>query len=123
MVSGSLDDLFHTDFADSTPWFAVDLGDPSVITQIIVYNRIECCGERLSNAEIRLFNGTSVPVSGVIGPITSGQLVWKQNGQGTTGGTYTINVDPPVIGRFMTIQNLNPSKFVLHRRPSIVKQL
>lgn len=102
--------IFRTLDGDTTPWFAVDLGTTSVVSRMVIYNRDDCCGKRLSHSQIRFFNGSSVPVSGPAGPITSGQLVWTQAAPIAQGSAYAINLDPPAVGRFLTLQNFNPSK-------------
>ncbi len=38
----------HTD-ADSLPWWEVDLGSAQLVDKIIIYNRTDCCGNRLDN--------------------------------------------------------------------------
>jgi len=37
---------------DRTPWWAVDLGQTYTITTVTVYNREDCCGERLSGLTV-----------------------------------------------------------------------
>eukprot|EP00956_Cyclotella_meneghiniana_P033465 scaffold96433_cov100-Cyclotella_meneghiniana.AAC.1 len=33
-----------------TPWWMVDLGMPTEIDKVVIWNRVNCCTERLSNA-------------------------------------------------------------------------
>lgn len=39
---------------ENEPWWSVDLEQPSVVTEVQVFNRGDCCGERLSKAEVRV---------------------------------------------------------------------
>lgn len=84
----------------STPWWHVDLGAVSPIGQIKLWNRTDCCSERLSN--FRVF------VSDV--PFTSSNLNttinqpgvsnWRFAGSFTGSTTFTINRT----GRYVRIQ-------------------
>lgn len=42
--------------ATSNPWWSVDLGAPRKIRRIVIQGRGDCCGDRLSNFEIRVGN-------------------------------------------------------------------
>lgn len=51
----------HTGYSDkksdertNNPWWAVDLGASRKLTRIVIRNRGDCCGDRLSNFEIRV---------------------------------------------------------------------
>jgi hypothetical protein len=52
-VDGNTDGYFlnksttHTKFEDDNPWWQVDLGSKKDIEQIIIYNRTDCCADRL----------------------------------------------------------------------------
>jgi hypothetical protein len=37
-------------------WWQVDLGSKKSIDQIIIYNRIDCCANRLSNYQVSISN-------------------------------------------------------------------
>jgi hypothetical protein len=41
----------HTEF-EAAPWWQVDLGTPTAIDSIVLYNRTDCCSERLANLRI-----------------------------------------------------------------------
>jgi len=38
------------------PWWQVDLGQPRLIKKIVVWNRTDCCSERLSNGEVMILD-------------------------------------------------------------------
>lgn len=40
----------------NNPWWSIDLGAPRKITRIMIQGREDCCGDRLSNFEIRIGN-------------------------------------------------------------------
>jgi hypothetical protein len=52
---------------ETNPWWTADLGAEKHITGLNVYNRVDCCQDRLSNYEVRigndpnLFNNPSCP--------------------------------------------------------------
>jgi hypothetical protein len=39
-----------------TAWWQVDLGSKKNISQIIIYNRTDCCANRLSNYQVSISN-------------------------------------------------------------------
>lgn len=57
------------------PWWQVDLGNRYSINQVLIWNRTDCCAERLSNFNIQVsdapFDGTApvytIPVAGAAG--------------------------------------------------------
>ncbi|MBO9664005.1 PA14 domain-containing protein [Dokdonella sp.] len=82
------------------PWWQVDLGSVHDLTQIKVWNRTDCCAERL--AKFRVFVSDS--------PFTSTSLFWTtyQSGvgnyafSGTVNGSATFNVNRS--GRYVRVQ-------------------
>lgn len=54
------DSLSHTDF-QAQPWWQVALGADAAIDDVVVWNRTDCCAERLSDYTVSLWNdGTMV---------------------------------------------------------------
>ena len=45
----------HTD-SGAQPWWQVDLGATKDIGEVVLYNRTDCCADRLSNFEIKVSN-------------------------------------------------------------------
>ena len=37
-------------------WWEVDLGQDVAVSKVVIYNRIDCCRERLSNSKVSLLN-------------------------------------------------------------------
>ena len=71
--TGKTSDISHTNF-ESNPWWEVDLHSPVVVTRVIVYNRIDCCSERLSGAKLSLFAADRTVVEEFNLGDTAGQL-------------------------------------------------
>jgi hypothetical protein len=51
--------LTHTN-SETNPWWKADLGQPKNIKYLNVYNRLDCCGERLANYQIRIGNNADM---------------------------------------------------------------
>ncbi|GLC64921.1 hypothetical protein PLESTF_000222000 [Pleodorina starrii] len=100
--------IFRSDTNDVNPWLCVDLGGLFTISQIVYYNRRDCCGERVVFAEFRI-GGALVANNLSALQITLNELVFKMTGPSSTGAVVTINVNPPVSGRFVTMQNFGDS--------------
>jgi hypothetical protein len=47
--------ITHTNYEQGA-WWQVDLGSKKSIDQIIIYNRIDCCANRLSNYQVSISN-------------------------------------------------------------------
>jgi hypothetical protein len=57
----------HTNY-EATPWWQVDLGVSHAIGTVIVYNRTDCCSERLSDFDVWVGDGTNwTRIGGIIG--------------------------------------------------------
>lgn len=102
--------IFQTAFTgDPTPWLSLDLGTTSLISRIILFNRQDCCGSRLMNAELRI-GMVSITSIGDSASISSNAVVWRQPAGvvGITGARYTINLATAVLGRWVILQNYHP---------------
>ncbi len=99
------DSSTQTDFTEGDTWLSVDIGGLYSISSIVLWNRQDCCQERLSNALIRV---GVMPLTGSNDEshISSNKLVWQQSGAGSPlVPFYTILLSPPVIGRWVSVQN------------------
>ena len=50
---------------ENDPWWIVDLGMSTEIDKVVIWNRVNCCTERMSNAAILLLDGDSNTVGQV----------------------------------------------------------
>ncbi|GLC61732.1 hypothetical protein PLESTB_001796800 [Pleodorina starrii] len=100
--------IFHSADNDTKPWLSIDLGSPFNISKVVLHNRLDCCGERLKNAEVRVGN-TSITTTADTNKISQNKLIWKLDGSGETGEVYTIVPNSTVIGRWVTLQNFSPT--------------
>ena len=71
-LDGNLNNFTHTDATDPAPTWTVTLPFATPISEIALYNRVGCCGERLRNITVRVFSDAAgtVPVftSAVLNP-------------------------------------------------------
>ncbi|XP_071950910.1 fucolectin-like [Antedon mediterranea] len=80
------------------PWWYVDLGSPIPISKIVIYNRGDCCGNRLRDAKVRVGNNNVSPFD-------------KGNDQcGATLSTSMIRTNPieivcspPITGQYVSV--------------------
>ncbi|KAG2493532.1 hypothetical protein HYH03_008346 [Edaphochlamys debaryana] len=110
---GNLADLFHSldssnGFSEPNPWLAVDLGAPLDVQRVKLYNRRDCCGDRLAFAEVRI---GSQPITRREDSslVVQNELVWKMAEYGATGAVYDVQVYPVRRGRYTTLQNFHPN--------------
>lgn len=94
-VDGVLQTFSHTALGDLTPWWEVDLVENYLIESITLWNRLDCCPERLYNitVEIRNAKGEAVYTSPVLNPIPVGQAPVSP------GNKLVVTPPKPVIGK------------------------
>jgi hypothetical protein len=79
------------------PWWQVDLGAPQRIERIDLWNRTDCCGERLHDFDVMVSNdGTGVadPVGGTYFP--------------GVAAAHEVFLVEPVVGRYVRVQLRGP---------------
>ena len=69
-------------------WWKAEFGEEEKIKKIVIRNRSDCCGDRLSLSDV------------FIGTTKCGQI----ENNAVTGKTYTVNCLPPAIGSFVEIK-------------------
>ncbi|GLC49965.1 hypothetical protein PLESTB_000327800 [Pleodorina starrii] len=76
-VDGNMDTFMHTAFEDSAKWLSIDLGSVMKVTRIVLWNRQDCCPERLANAEVRA-GATVIRSNADAALIGQNPVVWRQ---------------------------------------------
>ncbi|GIL61676.1 hypothetical protein Vafri_15984 [Volvox africanus] len=116
-VDGNLLTLSYSGgYDDPASWLSVDLGRVWDISRILVWPDQDCCWYNIENMEVHvgLQNISSVDDTYAI---RDNQLVWKQNGN-TPGNPdspadpFVINLQPAVMGRWVTVRNFNAVQYV-----------
>lgn len=94
--------IIHTDEAiGEDSWFEVDLGEIYNIRQVNVWNRTDCCGDRLSNYHIFI---SEVPFTSSTTPGIIAQSGVIDIHETTQAGSPTKLKDINVSGRYVRIQ-------------------
>ncbi|XP_071089386.1 fucolectin-like [Haliotis cracherodii] len=86
----------HTYPGDMSPWFVVDLLGQYSVHNVTIYNRGDCCGDRLHDFVIQLYvqNPSRRP---------SAAFSICKNYTGMFGSVGNIACDAPVLGRFIRL--------------------
>lgn len=82
----------HTAFEDK-PWWQVSLSGEQRIGEVIIWNRTDCCADRLSNFTVELLNSQGAVVSTI--PVNSSQEKTVINFGGASGITIRIGLNGP----------------------------
>ncbi|KXZ46267.1 hypothetical protein GPECTOR_45g137 [Gonium pectorale] len=98
--------IAHTVSSDGGSWLSVDLGAPAAVARLVIWNRCDCCAERLQGAELRVGN---VSVTNAAGSIAGNALVWTQGAPLGACAAEVVVLRRPVVGRWVTLQNRNPA--------------
>ena len=67
----------------------MDLGFEAQITNVVVYNRLDCCGNRLLNAELQILDADNVVVA--VQPFGPEQDVYHFNFDRVVGHIVKVN--------------------------------
>ncbi|OSY87872.1 hypothetical protein WH52_07465, partial [Tenacibaculum holothuriorum] len=87
---GSPQSTTHTNTEDN-PWWQVDLGSEEAITQIVVWNRTDCCTTRLNNFILEILDSSST-------------VIYTYNHSGSVSGSTTVNLSSFITGQFVRIR-------------------
>ena len=85
--------IFHSQGEDN-PWLRIKLNRKETITSVTIRNRIDCCGERLENLEIR---------AGTKNDLTN-EIVGRFKGPGVTGQKHVVQFTKSVVADFLMFQ-------------------
>ncbi|XP_071954523.1 hyalin-like [Antedon mediterranea] len=88
----------HTHLGPNNPWWYVNLGTETVISKIIIYNRIDCCATRLAGAVVRIGNSNASPFSE---NSPCGERILRTDA--LTKNPIEMSCNPPVSGQYVTI--------------------
>ena len=88
----------HTREVENNPWWEVDLGAVYDISKIEIWNRTDCCRERLDNMKILIKNTAN----------EAGTPFLRQNHRYCLGESYPLTFQNNKKGRFVRIQLINP---------------
>ena len=104
-VDGNISGRFFTGSTavtnkDDRAWWEVDLGHTAEIATVLVFNRIDCCGERLANFKVILYNFAHQTVD-TLHEAGGGEL------------EYGFVVAPPKNARFVRVQLLGKNNLQL----------
>ncbi|GIL64981.1 hypothetical protein Vafri_18815, partial [Volvox africanus] len=103
VISATGVDIFRSADMDTSPWLSIDLGSLFSVSRVMFYNRRDCCGYLGAGLEFRI-GGALVSNTVTMSQIPFNQLVYKTTGSISTGAVITIELEPPVVGRYVTVQ-------------------
>ena len=93
------------EFVANTPnnaWWMVDLGNPTTVTDIVYYNRVDCCQNRINGAKVQLLDSNKALIAEYT--ITSG------------GPKFVINCNNVALNREIT------TRPAIHPMPVVAPQ-
>ncbi|XP_033107303.1 uncharacterized protein LOC117109160 [Anneissia japonica] len=87
----------HTAGGLNNPWWYVDLGASTVVSKIVIYNRDECCGERLTGAVVSVGNDKTSPFTGntQCGPTVTQTMTYRR--------PIIMRCNPPIAGQYVSV--------------------
>lgn len=96
--------------SESQPWWEVDLGDVYTITEVVVWNRTDCCANRMTNFWIHVSDD---PFPGGTGTLAASQAVanYSEQDTGFPSPDRLFTMPPATTGRYVRLQ-LNGNNFL-----------
>ncbi|XP_062603283.1 fucolectin-4-like, partial [Saccostrea cucullata] len=84
--------LAHTDY-QKNPWLKVSLEKTNNVDRVLIYNRQDCCGERLHNVRVSVTdNGRNISCGFYPGPAANGDRILFLCEKETRGNEVTISI-------------------------------
>jgi len=97
-VNGNVSDFSTTSGAEPQPWWQVDLGAPTDIETVKIYNRLDCCAERVRDYHVLV---SAQPFAGTLAEALAAQGVVSVHEAEQAGRPTTI--DLPSRGRYVRV--------------------
>lgn len=97
-VDGDLFNFSTTSGAEPQPWWQVDLGGPVAVETVKVYNRVDCCAERVTDYYVLV---SAEPFPATLAEALAAPGVVSHH-ETATAGRPTV-VDLPATGRFVRV--------------------
>lgn len=93
--------VIHTLGSSGTEWLTIDLGNSEVIEEIQIWNRTDCCSERLSNAYVMVSNSPFPTNTNLSQSLSNSEFTTQL---GDTSGQTQIIVPAGIAGRYIRLQ-------------------
>ena len=87
----------HTDQTSPDNWWEVILADRSLIDEVVLHNRNDCCWDRLSNFRLSIFDGATE---------VFGQDYFTASGSVGQGAAFPVPMAPGLMGERVRVQFL-----------------
>ncbi|XP_071950785.1 uncharacterized protein [Antedon mediterranea] len=83
--------------SDKNPWWYADLGTPKPISKIVLYNRQDCCADRLIDAQVRVGNTSKSPFTDNVpcGSTVTSTMI--------ESNPIEIVCNKPITGKYITV--------------------
>ena len=97
LLDGNPDTFYHSDDknTENQPWVQLELEQGSVVHNVKITNRDNCCGDRLKNIEVWVGNTNK--------DWSKNTLCKKFDGPGTNGQVLTLECTKAIPGRYVTM--------------------
>jgi len=101
----------------SMPWIQLELQPGSIVHRVHITNRVDCCGSKLRNLEVRV--GNEVREQDQQGRLTSNSLCNNWVGPGKNGEVVVVECSQPITGKYITIQIMDKG----HKEPMHIAEV
>ena len=93
--------IAHSNCSTPTDWLTIDLGAIELIDEINIWNRMDCCSERLSNAYVMISSNPFPLNTDVNASLANAEFIFQI---GNTNGVPQVIVPAGLMGRYVRLQ-------------------
>ncbi|KAG2450997.1 hypothetical protein HYH02_004268 [Chlamydomonas schloesseri] len=108
-TGGSYPDCYRSAANDTKPWLSVFLTRNYVVTHVKIYNAPGNMSDYMSNLEVRV-GGVGAGSLNATAFLSQNELCGTVTGPVSSGGVVTVTCTKPLVGRWVTLQKVAPTK-------------
>jgi hypothetical protein len=104
-VDGVYNNFTHTAVADANTWWQVDFGETMSLESMTMFNRTNCCGERLRDITVEVLDSAGNPIftSALLNPGNTLGFSGGGSGQDLSYDFLAANGGNPILGQTVRI--------------------
>jgi hypothetical protein len=109
--------LAHTNPSD-TEWFQLELPTEKAVSKVVIYNRTDCCSDRIMNSTLKLMDGTGADVKTFSITYNQPVYVWKVPFFDGATATSSYRPEPISYGHLAEVGPINRAELPRRRIPT-----
>ena len=109
-IDNDIETMFHSARSEINPWLQIELEYVSIVNQVIIHNRRDCCGNRMWKVALRV--GLTKFIKGM--EVKNDEICATYQGPGTDGEIIMINCSRAMKGHYISIHLMQDTAAILN---------